>query len=258
MLEGDSSTTIPSSGKASASVAWTVEGLRGSDSARGLGGAERLGGARDRTPRTSATRASSVSRDVGDDRVAHRRPRRLVRVVGDLHERGALGEQGARDVGVVGEDRAADDEHQVVARERLAERPDRRRQRAAEVRMALREADPPSARGGGGPHGQALALGQGDRRVPGAAGVDVRARRPSPGSAPRASRSASDADRAGVGDGPAADRALDRVRASPSSDLGRPVVHRDRDEDGPARGQRRECGWRAPSASGTSSARGGS
>ena len=71
-------------------------------------------------------------RRVGEQRVAHRRPRRLVGVARDRHERRALGEQRPGDVRVVGEDRRADDDHEVVAGERLGQRPDRRRQDALE------------------------------------------------------------------------------------------------------------------------------
>ena len=111
--------------------------------------------------------------DVGDDRVAHRRARGLVGVAGDRDQRRALGQQRAGDVRVVGEDRGAGDEDQVVALERLADRADRRRQHAAEVRVALGEAEPAAAGRRARPDRQALALGERDRGVPAAAGVDV-------------------------------------------------------------------------------------
>ena len=107
VLDGDSSTTMPSSGKTSASTAWTLVGLSGSDSATSSGRRAlrwRIAGS---TSPSSASSASSGERDVGDDRVAHRRARRLVRVAGDGHQLGALGQQRPGDVRVVREDRAS-------------------------------------------------------------------------------------------------------------------------------------------------------
>ncbi len=115
--------------------------------------------------------------DVGDDRVAHRGPHRLVGVGGDRDQAGALGQQRSRNVGVVGEDRAADDDDQVVALQGLADRADRGRQDAAEVRMVLREAEAHAPGRGRGPDREALALGEGDRAVPAAGRVDVQGRR---------------------------------------------------------------------------------
>ena len=53
-------------------------------------------------------------RDISDDRIAHRRPRSLVRVTRDRHELGALGKEVAGDVGVGGEHRGARHEHEIV------------------------------------------------------------------------------------------------------------------------------------------------
>ena len=178
---------------------------------------------------------------VADDRVAHRRPPGLVGVGGDLDQRRAVRQQGARDVRVVREDRGADDQDQVAAGERLRHRPDRRRQHAAEVGVALGEPDPPASRRRGREHRQALALGERDRRLPAAARVDV---------------GAGDQNRVGgrlqppreLGDGL---RVADRPAAGPPRghrpgirvvDVGLPVVHRDRDERGPLRRHRRQVG----------------
>ena len=106
--------------------------------------------------------------DVADDRVAHRRAGRLLGIGGDVDELGALGQVLARQVRVVGEDRRAHDEDQVVALERVGHRRDAGRQYAAEVRMALREAKPAAAGGGDREDGQVLLLGELNGDVPGA------------------------------------------------------------------------------------------
>ncbi len=62
---------------------------------------------------------AQCERDIGDDRIAHRRTRGLVGVARDRDQLGARGEEVAGDVRVVGEDRRARDEHEVVAGERL-------------------------------------------------------------------------------------------------------------------------------------------
>ena len=195
-------------------------------------------------------------RHVGDDRVAHRRPRRLVGVAGDLDELGALGQQRPGDVGVVGEDRGADDEDQVAALERLGDRADRRRQHALEQWGGPREADPPAAGRRRREDRQLLALGERDRRVPAAAGVDVRA-----GDHHRVLRRREPlrqlGDLGGVGAGAAVDRALDRVLGLAVVGLGGPVVHRQRDEGRPFGGS--EARWMPRASAATvSSARGGS
>ena len=115
-------------------------------------------------------------RDVGDDRVAHRRARRLVGIARDRDELGALGEQFAGDVRVVGEDRRAGDEHEVVLGEELPGGADGRRQHALERGMVLGEAEPVAARRRRRPDRQPLMLGELDGDVPAAGGVDVRAR----------------------------------------------------------------------------------
>ena len=186
---------------------------------------------------------------VGDDRVAHRRPGGLVGVAGDRDQLRPLGQQRAGDVGVVGEDRAADDEDQVVALERLADRADRRRQHAAEVRVALGEAESAAAGRGGRPDRQALALGEGDRRVPAAAGVDVGA-----GDQHRVGGAVEalgeDADRARVGDGAAVTWRAIASRGVGLVDLGVPVVHRQRDEDRAPRAAARRGGRRGRARAG--------
>ena len=240
MLVGASRTTIPSSGRASPSAVQTVEGLSGS-----AGGISWDGGSAP-APAGAGLRHRLEQRPqgqlhVGHDRVAHRRPRGLVGVAGDRDQLRALRQQRPGDVGVVGKDRAADDEHQVAALQRLRDRPDRRRQHAAEVGVALGEAEAVAAGRRRGPDRQALALGEGDAEVPGAAGVDV---------------GAGDEDRVGgrvelrgegshrlrVGAGAAVDPALDRVAGVVGVDLGVPVVHRQRDEDRAARRQPGEVG----------------
>ncbi len=60
VLDGDSSTTIPSSGSASPRVAWTVEGLSGSDSGGATGAPNGSGAGRSEEGRISIS-ASSVS-----------------------------------------------------------------------------------------------------------------------------------------------------------------------------------------------------
>ena len=243
VLEGDSRTTIPSSGRTSRE--------RGVDGR----GVERVGGrdflrARVRLRRRARGLGHRLEQrlqgqpDVGDDRVAHRRPRRLVGVAGDRDQLRALGQQRAGDVRVVGEDRAADDEDQVVALERLADRADRRRQDAAEVGVAL---------------GEAEAAAAGRRRWPRPAGAGARRGR-SPASQPPLASMSGPATRTGLA---AASRRSARARTASGSatarpvtlrpiacagvglvDLGVPVVHRHRDEDGALRRQRRRGGRR--------------
>ena len=236
MLEGDSSTTMPSSGRVSPERRVHRGGAQRVGLRRRLGLAERLRSLAVRL-RDGLEQRLRGELDIRDDRVPHRRPRRLVRVARDRHELRAIRKQRPRDVRVVREDRGAEGEHQVVALEHLAERADRGRQRAAEVRMALREADPAPARRGRRPHGKALALGQGDRGVPGPACVDVGTRNHR--RVPRlreAIRQRSDQLR--IGHRPSAHGARDRTRDVAVVHLGVPVVHRDRDERGPFRRQR--------------------
>ncbi len=179
--------------------------------------------------------------DVGDDRVAHRRPRGLVGVAGDRHQRRALGQQRSGQVRVVGEHLRADHHDQVVAGQRLRERADRGRQDAAEVRVVLGEADAPAAGGGRRPDRQPRALGELDRGVPGAARVGV-----GPDDEDRI-RGGAEASREvvhdlRVGAGAAAHAARGLVRDRIVVDLRSPVVHRDRDEHRAARRQRRQVG----------------
>ena len=170
----------------------------------------------------------------------------------------ALGQQRAGDVRVVGEDRAADDEDQVVALEGLPDRADRRRQHAAEVRVVLGEAEAAAARSPASPR----PAGAGARRGAIAASQPPQASMSGPatrtGLVAASRRSARRADRVGVGDGAAADLARDRLARVGLVDLGVPVVHRQRDEDRAlaAAAPARWAPW--ASASGTSSARAGS
>ena len=159
-----------------------ADALIGSDSSGGSARGARLG--RRRAPDGSTCVEQRLEREprVGDDRVAHRRPRGLVGVARDRTSAAPSGSSGPGDVRVVGEHRRADDEDQVVARERLGERPDRRRQHAAEVRVALGEADPPAAGRGRRPHRQPRALGELDRRVPRRRSRRCPGRRRAPGS----------------------------------------------------------------------------
>ena len=215
-------------------------GLIGSDSSGGSAAA-RGSGARAVGRLDELEERLERQLDVGDDRVAHRRPRGLVGVAGDRDQRRAGRQQRAREVRVVGEDLRADHEDQVVAGERLGQRPDRRRQHAAEVRVVLGEADAPAAGGGRRPHRQLRALGELDRGVPGAALVGVRAddehrvaRRREP------AREVGDPLR--VGAGAAAHGAARLMCHRVVVDLGAPVVHRDRHEHRALRRQRREVG----------------
>ena len=111
---------MPSSGKTSASAAIAAAGLHRVARLGRLGQRLRrrrlaLGGV-DR-----GEQRLERELDVGDDRVAHRRPRGLVGIARDRHQRGALGQQRPGDVRVVGEDRGAGDEDQVVTGERLGD-----------------------------------------------------------------------------------------------------------------------------------------
>ena len=241
VLEGDSRTTIASSGKTSASAVWTVEELSGS--VAGISSGPGLGSGAGRADSGDLLEQRLEGElDVGDDRVAHRRAGRLVGVAGDRDQRRALGQQRPGDVGVVGEDRGADDEDQVVALEGLADRADRRRQDAVEVGVVLGEAEPAAAGRRARPDRQALALGERDGGVPAAAGVDVGAGdedRVGGAVEPLGER----ADRLGVGGGAAARPGGAIAWADVGLvDLGVPVVHRDRDEGRALRRQRGEVG----------------
>ena len=116
--------------------------------------------------------------------------------------------------------------------------------------MALGEAEAAAAGRRRGPDRQALALGEGDRGVPGAGWRRCRGRRRGPGwrrrrGARRAPRTASGSATAR----PSTWRAI-AARGVGLVDLGVPVVHRQRDEDRAARRQRRRGGrrGRAPAA----------
>ena len=123
-----------------------------------------------------------------------------------------------------------------MALERLRDRADRRGEDPAEVGVTLRKAEAVAAGRGRGPDRQALALGEGDRGLPGAGGVDVGA-----GDEDRVLRRVEAVGqrphRLGVGDGAPRHLALDRRLRVGLVDLGVPVVHRQRDEDRPARRQ---------------------
>ena len=175
---------------------------------------------------------------IGDDRVSHRRAGRLVGIARDRHQFGALREQRAGDVGVVREDRAAHDEHEVIGRQRLADRADGGWEKPLVGGVSLGEPDPSSAGSRDPPDREALLLCELDRGVPGARGVDV---------------GADDHRRAGggvqlrrqllhtlrVGSGAPVDRTPDVVGGRVGVDLGAPVVHRDGYERGPSRRERR-------------------
>ena len=123
----------------------------------------------------------------------------------------------------------------------LGERPDCRRQDAAEVGVALGKSEPRSTGGRRGPDRQVLALGKRYRGMPAAAGVDVRT---------------CDEDRTagaveplselpnllGLGHSAPANRAPDRLAGSELIDLSPPIIHRHRDEDGTPRRQPGEVG----------------
>ena len=89
VLDGDSTTAIPSCGHASASAAIASEPVIGS--AGSADGAGRGSGSERSDSPTCATSSSQRERYIADDRVAHRRPGRLVRIARDGHERRALG-----------------------------------------------------------------------------------------------------------------------------------------------------------------------
>ena len=122
-----------------------------------------------------------------------------------------------------------------MALQHLPERPDRGRQRAAEVRMPLRESDPPAAGRGRRPDRQALLLREEHRRVPAAARVDIRAG--DHRGILRVGEAVRDrAHRRRVRHASPGDRARDRVPDVAVVNLGPPIVHRDRDERGALRG----------------------
>ena len=239
--EGDSRTTIASSGSTSRRAPWTVEAFSGSVISRSPGTGVRL---RRRAARLGdrLDQRRQGEADVGDDRVAHRRPHRLVGVGGDRDQAGALGQQRPGDVRVVGEDRAADDEDQVVALERLADRADRRRQDAAEVRVVLGEAEADAAGRGRGPDREALALGEGDGAAPSRRRCRCRGRRRGPGCAAASSSAASAATAAGSATARPVTLRVIAWRASAASSSTLPVVHRQGDEDRAARRQPGEVG----------------
>ena len=177
-------------------------------------------------------------RDVGHDRVAHRRPGRLVGVARDRDQLRARGQEIAGDVRVVGEHRRAHDEDQVVPLERLRERCDRGRQHALKGGMVLGKADPASARRRRRPHRHPLALGDLDRGIPRAARVDVRSRhegRPARRLQPLRERR----DVARRGRRAPAERPRGLACKVLRLELRAPVVHRDRHERRPHRRQRR-------------------
>ena len=121
--------------------------------------------------------------------------------------------------------------------------------------MVLGKADPPAAGSGGRPYRQPLPLGESDRGVPGAAGVDVRARdehRVLRARKPRGQRP----HRNRIGRRPAADRAPGRVATAPSSTSPTQSSIGIETNTGPRGGSAARWVARA-SAAGTSSARGG-
>ena len=124
-------------------------------------------------------------RHVGHQRVAHRRARGFVGIVGDRHQLCALGQQRARDVRIEGKHRAAGHDHEVVRRQRLPHRPDGRRQAALEQRMVLGEAQPPAARERAWPRRAAAAPPRGPPRRPSRPTRPRPVRPPAPGAAPR-------------------------------------------------------------------------
>ena len=256
--DGASSTTMPSSGRPRASAVHDRgrrDRVASSSPAVGSGSGSRRARAVDSAERGEQRLEREL--DVGDDRVAHRRARRLVGVARDRDELGALGKQRAGDVRVVGEDRGADDEHEVVAGERLGDRADRRRQDAVEVRVALGEADPPAAGRRDAQTGSRAALGERDGGVPGAGRVDV-----GPGDEHRVRR-------AGEPPGERRDARPRRGARAPLTERAIACATRRRRPPRPSRpsGSRRTPGPRGGSAArwiarasacGTSSARGGS
>ncbi len=173
MLEGVSTTAIPSAGQTSARADMAVEPLIGSASAGSPGAGRGVGALRADSLVSSSSRASaSATSPTIESPIGARAASPGSQVICTSEAPG--GQQRAGDVGVVGEDGGADHEDQVVAGQRFGGGADRGRQDADEVRMVLGEPDPPSARSGGRPDGEVLALGQSDRVIPAARRIDVR------------------------------------------------------------------------------------
>ncbi len=143
-----------------------------------------------------------------------------------------------------------------MALEGLGDRTDRRRQHAAEVGMALGEAEPKATGGGRSPDRQALALGERDRDVPRTARVDVGAG-DEDWAARRSEAIGKRAHRLGVGGGAAVDRPPDRLASVGLRDLCYQSSIGTETKTGPRGGSEARCAARAR-ASGTSWARGGS
>ena len=167
--------------------------------------------------------------DVADDRLPDRRPRGVDRIRRDRDQRRPLGQQRPRQVRVVGEHRRADDEHQIVAIERLRQRPDRRRQHPRELRVVLREPEPRAAGRRRRPNRQPLLDGQFDGRVPRAGRVDLRSGDEHRGTGVGESSCQLD-ERGRIGRGAAAHPPARGLQRPVGIGLLPPVVHRDRDE----------------------------
>ena len=193
----------------SPSAVWTVEGLSGSvagiSCGPGLGsGAGRVDSG---TASSSAARVSATSATIASPIGARAASSGSLVIATSSRPRAAArrGCGGSR-----GRPSCPPTRIRSCALQGLGDRADRRRQDAAEVGMALREADPPAAGGGRRPDRQALALDQADRRLPAAAGVDVGAG-DEDGVAGGVEPLGERAHRLGVGDGASRHRAADRV-----------------------------------------------
>ena len=166
------------------------------------------------------------------------------RVGGDRDELGAVGQQVPGEVRVVGEDRGADDEDQVVAGERLGDRADRRRQHAAEVRVALGEAEPAAAGRRDRPDRQALPLGERDGVRPSPRRRRCRGRRRAPGSPRRRAARRGRRSRSGAAPArPLTRRAIACAEPSSSASAVQSSIGIETNA-GPLRRQRQRCGSR--------------
>ena len=142
--------------------------------ARRLGRRLRLGKLRGfalgRQTRCSASRVSRASPSRLSPTGARAASARIVR---HLEQRGAARQVPPRHIGIIAEHRRADDDHQIVAFELLAQGADGRGQGAGILRVCLGKGRPLGE--GRRPHRARQVFGEGDARLPALASGDVRA-----------------------------------------------------------------------------------